>query len=141
MVIPCPKREFIHCKNITKATIHYRCYLKESIEYSLPCFLNFKMDEETGNEASIAVSKLLEVVLLFDDEAQIKQFENYVVQHFKHFKDLTKMQKLVNLSGVPKSMAKVCAERIQNGKVLKIMQKEWQDEKSINKAGPISGGS
>ena len=129
MVAPCPKWEFIHYKNNTDPAISYKCYLKTSIEYALLHFLLLKWDEVTGHEASIAVRKLLEVVLLFDDAEQVAQFESYVVQHFDRFEALIKMQKPVNLWGVPENIAKVCAERIQNAKALKIMQQEWQDEK------------
>ena len=77
-LIPCPEREYIHFGDDFDIGATFRYYLADSLDYALLRFYKQKYDEVTGEEASIAIHRLFDVVMLFLDEKEKDSFKEYV---------------------------------------------------------------
>lgn len=126
VTVPCPTRGTIKWGNGYRDTIYFKYYLKTDLQYILLCFLQMKLDADNGGEASIATRTLLEAVLLFEDEREVKSFEHYVSQHLQHFNELVSQQTIIEIADQPEHIRKEMAKRICDSYALKIMENEWR---------------
>lgn len=127
MTAPCPESEFIHYRNYGDPKIHLKYYVVDSLRYLLLRFLEFNIGNANGREAQIATRKLLEVVLLFDDEADVEDFSTYVHRHLGSFDELFAQQTAWHIEGETPKAAEIISQEIRNSCVLKTMQEQWKD--------------
>lgn len=81
-LIPTPDWKAVSFSNEYGDTISIRYYTSDSIEYRLLDFFKEVYDKDNGNEASIAVNRLFDVVFLFENEDTLHEF----IQFASHFK-------------------------------------------------------
>jgi len=127
MTAPCPESEFIPYRNYCDSSILLKYYVVDSLQYLLLKFFEFHLGEANGHEAQIATSRLLEVVLLFDEREDVEEFSTYVHRHLGSFDELISQQKERGIEKETIEAAKEIAKEIRNSQVLKIMQQKWQE--------------
>ena len=79
MVIPCPDIRFINWGGYD-LKVSYRYYTKDSLKYALLKMLLSEYDTLTGSEASYAIRRMMDVVLLFRSEDDERNFSQYVTE-------------------------------------------------------------
>lgn len=126
MTAPCPESEFIHYRNYGDPKIHLKYYVVGSLRYLLLRFLEFNIGNANGREAQIATRKLLEVVLLFDDEGDVDDFSTYVHRHLGSFDELSAQQTAWHIEDETPRAAEVISKEICNSRVLKTMKEQWK---------------
>lgn len=123
-VIPIPEKEFVRYENSYNPDIFYRYYCRNSLPYILLTFLNTKFDASNGKEASIAIQKLMEITLLFEDKEEAQAFSQFISQS----KTLVKTrQKEVNMELTHISEYEVENQRLLDAYTLQIIKKkDWK---------------
>lgn len=123
-LIPCPEWEYIYFDDNHEAGASFRYYLADSLDYALLQFYKQKYDEVTGKEATIAIRKLFDVVMLFLDEMEENNFKAFVSCEY----DLYKTRKseidttYINNNRIPK----VEQIRMIDAYTMKILYKDWE---------------
>ena len=120
--VPCPEWGFINKYINVEDVVTYKYYLKNSLLYGLLHFLQQKYRKSTGGDADIAIRRLFEVVLLFDDEESVSQFNIYVNAHNELYQSLYKKEKDPKIHADSVDITKIESKRIRDARVLKIMQ-------------------
>ena len=72
MIAPCPERAFIPYRSYGERNICLRYYITSELYYLLLRFLEHQIGDANGQEAQIATSRLLEVVLVFDSQEDME---------------------------------------------------------------------
>lgn len=124
MMAPCPESEFIHYRRHGE-NIHLKYYVTDSIRYLLLRFLEHHIGESNGLEAQDATRKLLDVVLVFDTENNMKTFSNYIATHLNDFNIVVSNQREAYIRDEEELAKKELAKEIRNSWALKKMQREW----------------
>lgn len=123
-VIPVPERAFIRYGNNYNADIEYRYYTRDSLSYILLTFLRDKFDEANGREASIAIERLMDITLLFDDEEEANAFKQFI----SYSESLVKTRE----KEVNQHFIRISEQEIENKKLLDacalqtIKKKDWK---------------
>lgn len=126
MTAPCPESEFIPYRNYNDPKIFLKYYIVGSLQYLLLRFFEFHIGNANGREAQIATRRLLEVVLLFNTETEVKSFSTYVHQHLGSFDQLVSQQRSWHIVGETPQAAEVLAKEICNSYALVKMQEKWR---------------
>lgn len=125
-LIPCPEWEYIHFGDSQDIGASFRYYLADSLDYTLLQFYKQKYDEATGKEASIAIHKLFDVVMLFLDEMEKDSFKEFVSSEYELYKirkreiDTT----YIKDGHIPKSDQ----DRMIDVYAMKLLYQDWEVE-------------
>lgn len=122
MCVPCPEWGYIGRTTDLEHKISYKYYRRNSILYDLLRFFQNKYDKATGGEASIAARRLLEIVLLFEDEYAVDYFNEYVYKHNGLYTDLYLREEEPHIKADSEQATKIEAKRIRDSRVLMKMQ-------------------
>ena len=95
-------------------------------------FLEHHIGDANGREAQIATRRLLDVVLLFDDQDDVEDFVTYVSRHLGGFDSKVASQREPYIENETDTAKKVLAQEIRNAQALKEMQPEWIKFKTEN---------
>ncbi len=127
MTAPCPESEYIPYRNYGDPSICLRYYVTDSLQYLLLRFFEYHIGNANGYEAQIATRRLLEVVLLFDTETEVKTFSTYVNRHLGCFDELVSQQKKHHIEGETDKATEIFLKEISNSKALIQMQDKWTE--------------
>lgn len=126
MTAPCPEMAFIPYWNYSDPNICLRYYITSELRYLLLRFLEHHIGDANGKEAQIATRKLLEVVLLFDSQDEVEDFETYIHRHLGAFDSKVLTQREPYIANETNTAKKVLSQEIRNSLALKEMQPEWK---------------
>ena len=126
MIAPCPEAGYIPYRNYNDPDICLRYYVTSELRYLLLRFLEHHIGDANGKEAQIATRKLLEVVLLFDSQDEVEDFETYIHRHLGAFDNMVSIQHPPHIANETDIAKKVLAKEICNSLALKAMQPAWK---------------
>jgi len=125
MIAPCPQWGYIGHKSNGEYKISFKYYVRTGLEYSLLRFLETKLGSQNGQEAQSATQRLMEVVLLFENEDEAEEFIDYVGCHLDAYDKLVSSQKAHYIDTPSKCVAEIASKQILGSYSLKMLQKEW----------------
>ena len=132
MTAPCPEMTFIPYRNYSDPNICLRYYVTSDLRYLLLRFLEHHIGDANGREAQIATRRLLDVVLLFDDQDDVEDFVAYVSRHLGGFDSKVASQREPYIENETDTAKKVLSQEIRNAQALKEMQPEWGNFRAEN---------
>lgn len=132
MTAPCPEMKFILNRNYSDPNICLRYYVTSELLYLLLRFLEYHIGNTNGNEAQYATQRLLDVVLLFDSDEEVKDFAAYVQRHLEAFDSKVSERRESYIASETDTAKKVLAEEIHNSQALKAMQPDWKRFRTEN---------
>lgn len=125
MSAPVPEMAFIPYRNYSDPDICLRYYVTSEFLYLLLRFLEYHIGDANGKEAQIATRRLLDVVLLFENQDDVENFVTYVHRHLGTFDNKVADQHEPHIENETDRAKKVLAQEIRNSLALKEMQPEW----------------
>ena len=123
-LIPCPEWEFIHFDENHDIGASFRYYLADSLDYELLQFYKQKYDEVTGKEASIAIRKLFDVVMLFLDEMEKNNFKDFVSHEYDLY--TTRKSEIDTTYIEDERIPKVEQIRMIDAYTMKLLYQDWE---------------
>ncbi|MBO4866165.1 MAG: ATP-binding protein [Ruminococcus sp.] len=126
-LIPCPEWEFISFEKSFDNDASFRYYTEDSLEWKLLYFYWKKKDETTGQEASIAIRRHMQVVLLFADNKQRDQFISFLLSNKEYY--YKKIEDLQN-NIIRNDIHEIDKERMIDAYSINSMFSEWRDNNS-----------
>lgn len=127
MTAPCPEWMFIKYRNYGDPDICLKYYAKTSLLYLLLRFLEEKIGDNNGGEAQIATRRLLDVVLLFDDEDAVMSFKAYMRYHLGMYDELYAKQRQPYIADPDECVVEIESKRICDAHTAKEMQVRWEE--------------
>lgn len=118
MTAPCPDILSISDSGQQRKIIWIYYYSVDSIKFHLLRFLMKKIGSQNGKEADNATGRLLDVVLLFEDETDAEQFKNYVSENRLLFDELTGKQLFPYIKDETEQNIPIFAQEIREYKAL-----------------------
>ena len=125
-LIPCPEWEYIHFGDNHDIGASFRYYLADSLDYALLQFYKQKYDEVTGKEASIAIHKLFDVVMLFLDEMEKDSFKEFVSSEYELYK--SRKSEIDTTYIKDDHIPEVDQDRMIDAYTMKLMYQDWEVE-------------
>ena len=124
MTAPCPESEFIPYQNHGE-NIVLKYYVTNSLRYLLLKFLEFHIGNTNGHEAQIATRKLLDVVLLFNSNDDVKKFSDYINNNLGIFDTIVAQQRKPYIADETDTAKKLLEKEIRDSWALKEIQLKW----------------
>lgn len=132
MTAPCPKTKYITHRKYGDLSICLKYYVVGSLQYLLLRFFEYHIGNVNGQEAQFATRRLLDVVLLFDEESDVESFSTYVSRHLDSFDEFVSQQKKRYIEDENPKVAEVLAKEIANSQALVKMQEKWHEFRENN---------
>ncbi|QKF07063.1 ATP-binding protein [Berryella wangjianweii] len=109
LYVPAPELHMLHDSEVRwqmDELLPYGCYYQDSIELHL---LRFELDDSKEGASALGdYNRLLETIPIFKDESERKEFESWIHQYWKTFKDRWERQDRFYLG--PKHLDEKCSD-------------------------------
>ena len=129
MIVPCPEWGFLDYEHENGTKVSFKYYIASSIPYLLLNFLEKKLNDSNGGEASYATQNLLEVVLIFDSEEDLDDFKAYVSTHIARFNQILSRQHEFHVEEDNSLAEQKITQQLRDAQTLKEMQEIWGNTK------------
>lgn len=128
LIIPCPDREFLSIKNCFNLSECIFYYTLDSLKHRILKFFYYERQKIDRMETQEELRRHLSVVLLFNDETEVKAFKDYVESNRDTFKKLIDEQEEPCVTDENERASEIIAHEIKTGYALKEMQKLFESE-------------
>ncbi|MCG2402813.1 ATP-binding protein [Staphylococcus epidermidis] len=113
---PTPEQGVITSDLYNKDTIYYRYFIEDTLIYNLHLF----MYNEKSMEQQISRNKFLECILIFKNDSERKEFENYIYKNFDEVNELinNNQKRVFGIEHLDDIEQKDIIRKINTGRVL-----------------------